>query len=148
MGKGAQIQSQGVGIEQIARAALGKQVALEFTKSVFGISSLTVEILVQGSTAMGFGRQRSDDETGVVFAIPPLLGFVELARQRLGFADHAPFATPTFQRLIRKLGKHTCGVAADASLVGGRQSLMRGLAFQTRIESQTNNVSIPCVCSQ
>ena len=114
MGKGAQIQSQGVGIEQIARAALGKQVALEFTKSVFGISSLTVEILVQGSTAMGFGRPRSDDETGVVFAIPQLLGFVELARQRLGFADHAPFATPTFQRLIRKLGKHTCGVAAEA----------------------------------
>ena len=39
---------------------------------------------------MVFGLPRSDDKAGVVLAIPHLLGWVELARQRLGFADHAP----------------------------------------------------------
>ena len=56
----------GVGIEQVGRAVLGEQVALQFLHAIFRIAPGTVEALVKGLARMALRTEGRDDVTVIL----------------------------------------------------------------------------------
>jgi len=97
VGEGGEIEADGVGIEEVGRAAFGEEVALDFLHTIFCIAPGAVEVIVEGVSWVGRRIERGDDEATVLLAGILL----RLAGQRLGLGDQPALCRPGVEHPCR-----------------------------------------------
>ena len=127
-----EVEPDGVGIEQVGRAALGEQVALQFLHTIFRITPCTIEGLVKGPAGMALRTERRDrglccgldrraaPRTGTAASPTGLMSSVRSHR------EWQPESGLTGKHLIRDGHRWTDGLVASSKWSRGIASCRRG----------------------